>query len=564
MQSERVASYFSRALGVVFGGIVVHLLVAFGLLEVIEPDAGPTADLAHKLVVATAVGTTATIVLLSFYLRANRAGPVDVSRVVPNLLRGLPVVCAAAAIPIFFDGQMTATYDSALPSVVAVIVAAWAPALLVALVLQRILHAIAIRIRPDSLAVELRRVAHQGLAVSFGQVLFHVAIVSVMLSFAGVVVVSPDPTNVLGDPRTWAISISGLVVVLLAFIAGISAGQSPAQDVVAIARRLDALGYNARQTMQWSVRVTSFDAVGVLFSELERLRSRLAREVALYQDALDRTREADATKAQFLAAVSHELRTPLNSIVGFAQLLLEGIAEPLTEAQAEDVRLIRAGGHQLLALINDILDISMIESGELSLSFAPHGLRDLIDEVVSIHQPLVRDKDVDLVLEVSPDLPEVVCDRRRIGQVLTNLLSNAIKFTEDGSVTVRAQFDPRRDSVVVEVHDTGVGITPDDLEQIFDEYKQVGSLKKRKKGTGLGLAIARSIAIHHGGSLGARSNPGKGSTFELVLPVAPERRPSSIDMTAAVVRAKHRTGEIAAMKEEASGTSPRVETGDAP
>jgi len=564
VQSERVASYFSRALGVVFGGIVVHLLVAFGLLEVIEPDAGPTADLAHKLVVATAVGTTATIVLLSFYLRANRAGPVDVSRVVPNLLRGLPVVCAAAAIPIFFDGQMTATYDSALPSVVAVIVAAWAPALLVALVLQRILHAIAIRIRPDSLAVELRRVAHQGLAVSFGQVLFHVAIVSVMLSFAGVVVVSPDPSNVLGAPRTWAISISGLVVVLLAFIAGISAGQSPAQDVVAIARRLDALGYNARQTMQWSVRVTSFDAVGVLFSELERLRSRLAREVALYQDALDRTREADATKAQFLAAVSHELRTPLNSIVGFAQLLLEGIAEPLTEAQAEDVRLIRAGGHQLLALINDILDISMIESGELSLSFAPHGLRDLIDEVVSIHQPLVRDKDVDLVLEVSPDLPEVVCDRRRIGQVLTNLLSNAIKFTEDGSVTVRAQFDPRRDSVVVEVHDTGVGITPDDLEQIFDEYKQVGSLKKRKKGTGLGLAIARSIAIHHGGSLGARSNPGKGSTFELVLPVAPERRPSSIDMTAAVVRAKHRTGEIAAMKEEASGTSPRVETGDAP
>lgn len=562
VQSERAASYFTRALAVIFGGVLVHLVVAFALLEVLAGAraVGPI-DLALKLVVAVSVGVTAALALSLFYVRANRAGPVDVSRVVPMVLRLAPPVFVAAAIPAFFTREMVVAPRELLVYSVTVGAAAWAPALLVALLLQAVLHAIAIRIRPESLAVELRRIAHQGLAASFGQVLVHVATVAVMLAVAGLLVVSPDPVGLAGEPRAWAMFISSGVVVLLAYLAGASAAQSPAQDVQAIARRLDALGYNARQTMQWSVRVTSFNAVGVLFAELERLRARLSREVALYQDALDRTREADAMKAQFLAAVSHELRTPLNSIVGFAQLLLEGIAEPLTEAQAEDVRLIRAGGHQLLALINDILDISMIESGELSLTFAPHDLRVVIDEVVSIHQPLVRDKNVDLVLELSPRLPEVVCDRRRVGQVLTNLLSNAIKFTDEGSVTVRARVELAEGVVVLEVEDTGVGITEDDLAQIFEEYKQVGSLKKRKKGTGLGLAIARSIATHHGGGLSATSRPGEGSVFRLELPVEPERQPSSIDMTAAVVRARHRTGEVpvvprseAPVAEEASST----------
>ncbi|MCB1940277.1 MAG: hypothetical protein KDE64_13900, partial [Rhodocyclaceae bacterium] len=162
------------------------------------------------------------------------------------------------------------------------------------------------------------------------------------------------------------------------------------------------------------VRVTSFDAVGELFANLERLRGRLAADVRTYQQALDRTRAADAAKREFLAAVSHELRTPLNSILGFAQVLLES---DLTKDQADDVRLILAGGSQLKDLIEDILDLSMIESGQLELRFAPCSLAELVEELVDIHQAQVRERGVELGAEIIGEIPPVVCDRRRIGQV---------------------------------------------------------------------------------------------------------------------------------------------------
>ena len=343
------------------------------------------------------------------------------------------------------------------------------------------------------------------------------------------------------------LSLFGVSLTLAAF-AGVSVGRSPGRDVRSIARRLDALGYDSTAAINWPVAVTSADDLGRLFLELERLRRRLANEVQRYQDALDRTRHADTAKANFLAAVSHELRTPLNSIEGYAQLLLEGVPAPLTEAQAEDVRLIRAGARQLLGLINDILDISMIESGELSLSFGSHDLGALIREVVAIHQPLVRVDDKSLVADVPEDLPKVVCDRRRIGQVLNNLVSNAIKFTERGSITVRAVLDVNDQSISMHVIDTGVGISSDELDTIFEEFRQVGELKRRVKGTGLGLAIARSIAEHHGGSLRASSEPNVGSTFTLTLPIRLEDIPEKIDVTEARVlaaqRARRRTGRI--------------------
>jgi signal transduction histidine kinase len=262
--------------------------------------------------------------------------------------------------------------------------------------------------------------------------------------------------------------------------------------------------------------------VGELFARLEALRLRLSREATQYQDALNRTRDADAAKADFLGAVSHELRTPLNSVCGFAQLLLEGDSSgKLTEAQMEDVRLIQAGGERLLELINDILDISMIETGELRFEFAREDPGKLVDESVKIHKSLLRDKDVELVADLSPGLPPITCDRGRIGQILANLLTNAIKFTEKGTITARASYDARQERVVIRVSDTGVGIAPDDLDTIFEAYSQVGSAKRRKTGTGLGLAIARSIAVHHEGSLTVDSTLGEGSTFTLTLPLNP-------------------------------------------
>ena len=241
-----------------------------------------------------------------------------------------------------------------------------------------------------------------------------------------------------------------------------------------------------------------------------------------------------------LQAVSHELRTPLNSIEGYSQLLLEGVPSPMTDPQREDVRLIRAGARQLLGLINDILDISMIESGELRLTFSEHDPAQMIKEVVAIHQPLVRQDDKVIVADCPENLPLLVCDRRRLGQVLNNLVSNAIKFTEVGSITVRASYTDGADDMLIRVIDTGMGIEQDELNLVFEEFRQVGELKRRIKGTGLGLAIARSIAEHHGGTLTATSEPGVGSTFTLRLPLLPPTTPDKIDVTEARVRAQER------------------------
>jgi signal transduction histidine kinase len=317
-------------------------------------------------------------------------------------------------------------------------------------------------------------------------------------------------------------------------------GATGSGEVISVARRLDRAEVGSEQPNTRPLVVTRLDRMGELMAELEALRRDLTSEHQRYQDTLAQTREAAVAKAEFLAAVSHELRTPLNSICGFSQLLLEGMPTDLAAEQREDVRLIRTSGMQLLGLINDILDISMIESGELRLYFAPEDIADIVDEVARIHRPLVQEAGVELRAEVLDGLPRVVCDRRRISQILNNLLSNATKFTERGNITVSASYDPLAGRLLVRVTDTGIGIAPEDIEAIFNEYHQVGSLSRRKQGTGLGLAIARSIAIHHGGSLRVSSMLGRGSAFTLALPLDPPRKPTSIDMTAEVVRASQR------------------------
>ena len=345
--------------------------------------------------------------------------------------------------------------------------------------------------------------------------------------------------------------IAGLFgVVVLAVLAGLGVGVTGSGEVIAVARRLDRVD---EYTGAKPLVVTRLDRMGELMSELESLRRDLAAEHQRYRDTLAQTREAAVAKAEFLAAVSHELRTPLNSICGFSQLLLEGMMPTLLAAeQREDVRLIRTSGMQLLGLINDILDISMIESGELRLYFAAEDIAEIVDEVARIHRPLVQEAGLELRAEVPEGLPRVVCDRRRISQILNNLLSNATKFTERGSITISALHDPLAGRLLVRVIDTGIGIAPADIDAIFEEYHQVGSLSSRKQGTGLGLAIARSIAVHHGGSLAVSSTPGRGSSFTLALPLDPPRKPTSIDMTAEVVRASQRFRHVRQAPEQAS------------
>lgn len=235
-----------------------------------------------------------------------------------------------------------------------------------------------------------------------------------------------------------------------------------------------------------------------------------------------RNREAERAtklKSQFLASMSHELRTPLNAIVGFSDLLSEQLAGPLNEKQARFVGHIKNGSRHLLQLINDILDLSKIEAGHLHLELEDVAVAELMPEVLSTIRPLAMQKKIRLVEDIEPHL-SIHADRVRFKQIVYNLLSNAIKFTpEGGNLFVEAHCND--DLVQLSVRDTGIGIKPEDVDVVFDEFRQVGeSTKGIREGTGLGLAITRKIVEQHGGKIWVESEFGKGSQFAFTIPKA--------------------------------------------
>jgi signal transduction histidine kinase/HAMP domain-containing protein len=235
-------------------------------------------------------------------------------------------------------------------------------------------------------------------------------------------------------------------------------------------------------------------------------------------ETAERLRELDRLKGEFLANMSHELRTPLNSIIGYAEVLLDGLGGPLTELAQEDVQAIHSSGHHLLALINDILDIAKIEASQLELDLSEIDLNEFLPELIDMTQVLTKDRPVELQLEIGEDVSEVVADEVRLRQILWNLLSNAIKFTEKGHVTLRCRPDDSQ--IIFEVEDTGIGIAPEDQEKIFEQFRQVdGSATRRAGGSGLGLAITRHLVQLHGGRIWLDSQVGQGSTFYFNLPI---------------------------------------------
>ena len=255
------------------------------------------------------------------------------------------------------------------------------------------------------------------------------------------------------------------------------------------------------------------------------LEQRVEHRTAQLAAAKERAERADRTKSVFLATMSHELRTPLNSIIGFTGILLKEMAGPLTGEQRKQLGMVRDSGRHLLSLINDVLDISKIEAGQLPLA------TDTFDAVAALHesalrlQPQAREKGLELTV-VAPDAPiPLTADRRRVEQVLINLLSNAIKFTERGHITLRiAQED---DHLRLEVEDTGVGIADGDLEEIFQPFHQVSDGTARyQEGTGLGLAICKRLVDLHHGSLAVESDLGEGSRFIARFPL---QRPARHD-----------------------------------
>jgi PAS domain S-box-containing protein len=250
-----------------------------------------------------------------------------------------------------------------------------------------------------------------------------------------------------------------------------------------------------------------------------------ARAYQLTQQALEEMREVDRLKSQFLANMSHELRTPLNSIIGFSRVILKGIDGPITDTQEQDLNAIYNAGHHLLGLINNILDISKIEAGKMELAFTDIDLGEIIRGVMATAVGLVKDKPIELIVDIPEHLPMVQADNIRIRQVLLNLVSNAAKFTEEGHIGVSARTIQRgrRNELVIAVFDTGPGIDLEDQERIFEPFSQVDASPTRKTGgTGLGLSISRHLVALHDGVIWVESIPGEGSTFAFTLPFEPE------------------------------------------
>lgn len=244
----------------------------------------------------------------------------------------------------------------------------------------------------------------------------------------------------------------------------------------------------------------------------------------LYQEqaaTLTQLRELDRLKSSFLANMSHELRTPLNSILGFTDVMLEGLDGTLTPYMQNDLSLIQKNGQHLLHLINDVLDMAKIESGKLNLIVEKFNLHEIFEEVVSITTPLTNEKEVNIFIETDSDQKvEISADRTRLRQVLLNLVNNAVKFTEKGTISIRAIREAK--NVLISVKDNGMGIPPAHLESVFQEFTQVDTSTTRKVGgTGLGLPISRRLIQMHGGRLWAESTgiEGEGATFYIFLPL---------------------------------------------
>ncbi len=249
-------------------------------------------------------------------------------------------------------------------------------------------------------------------------------------------------------------------------------------------------------------------------AELER---QVAERTAELSRAVARAEAADRLKSAFLATMSHELRTPLNSVIGFTGILLQELAGPINAEQRKQLGMVQASARHLLALINDVLDLSKIEAGQLQVHVEPFDLRETIERAVASVRPQAEAKGLALAAEIAPEVGGLASDARRVEQILLNLLNNAIKFTERGEVRLTAGV--AGEWVRIAVADTGMGIRPEDLAKLFRPFQQLDvGLARNHEGTGLGLAICRRLAGLLDGEVTAESEWGRGSRFVLSLP----------------------------------------------
>jgi signal transduction histidine kinase len=301
-----------------------------------------------------------------------------------------------------------------------------------------------------------------------------------------------------------------LASILLALALGYTISSSligPVTEIDARLREIAAGDFSQR------VDVPNRDELGALAANVNRTSEELGR---LYQQLQTASRH----KSEFLANTSHELRTPLNAILGYTELIQDEIYGDVPDQIREVLDRVQSNGRHLLGLINDVLDLSKIEAGQLDLSIAGYSMQEVVQTVATATESLAAEKKLKVKIMVSDDLPPGEGDERRITQVLLNIVGNAIKFTEVGEVTVQAAA--ANGTFQVSVADTGPGILAGDQERIFDEFQQVdNSITRSKGGTGLGLSISKKIIELHGGRIWVESELGRGSIFRFTLPVHP-------------------------------------------
>jgi PAS domain S-box-containing protein len=275
---------------------------------------------------------------------------------------------------------------------------------------------------------------------------------------------------------------------------------------------------------------------GRLFEQLKQASAQLERkvqeataELADQNELLRRQHialeQASALKSQFLANMSHEFRTPLNAILGYTHMLLNGVTGAVSDQQRKSLTRIDSNSRHLLALINDILDITRIEAGRMPLNLSTFRIPELVKEVMSELEPIIKRSNLAVSARMPRGLPSLKSDRQKVKQIVLNLLSNALKFTPSGSVTISAMHDARDRTIDIAVRDTGVGIPSDAQAKVFEDFRQLDSSPTRGYGgTGLGLSICRRLSQMLGGSIELESRVGKGSTFTLSLPARARRR----------------------------------------
>ncbi len=334
---------------------------------------------------------------------------------------------------------------------------------------------------------------------------------------ASVLVFVPAPEQPEGSR-----ALTRAVVSLTVFLVGVAAivallfGLDLHHDVDFVRASIEAMAEPNASPMGTRIPVRVADQVGLLTHAFNVLVDRFAAAERAYVLDLDQVASMDRNRSTFLAALSHELRTPLNAILGFTDVLLSEVDGPLDPDTRENLEMVRASGSHLRGLIDDILELSAIESGQLRLSRTDIDIRAVAEDVLRESSARLGGKPVRLRLE-GAKTAYAFADERRVWQILSNLVGNAIKFTQRG--TVQIQVDSTSHYVTLSVSDTGPGIPAEAIESIFHEYSQLGTTRSTERGSGLGLFIVRRLVAMHGGTITAQSSPGRGSRFTVRIPV---------------------------------------------